>query len=112
MLLAALALTGRWVSRHPDQALALLRRLAAHPLVRRVRERYARQLAFLAARFSPASALGLALTAQLAVLALLGAAFAAVTQDVLGGEGSTSGCTSPPMCWAVGRSAPCGCAPC
>lgn len=86
VLLAALALAARWISRHPDRALAPLRRVAARPLVLRARKRYARQLTFLTARLSPAGALGLALTAQLLVLALLGAAFGSVTEDVLAGE--------------------------
>lgn len=63
--------------------MAPFRRLAAWPTVARGRERYARQLAFLAGRFSPAGALGLVLTVQLSVLALLGAAFGVVTEDVL-----------------------------
>lgn len=86
VVLGALAVAARWVSRHPDRALAPLRRLAARPGVLRVQDRYARQLAFLAARLSPAGALGLALTAQLALLALFGSAFGAVTEDVLAGD--------------------------
>lgn len=86
LLLATLTLAARWVARHPDRALAPLRRLADQAVVVRLRSRYARQLGFLAARFSPTTALGLALTAQLVVLALLGAAFAGVTQDVVAGE--------------------------
>jgi Uncharacterized membrane-associated protein len=80
---AALAVAARWITRHPDRALAPLRRLAARPWVARLRHRYARQLDVLAARLNPTAALGLALTAQLAILALLGAAFSAVTEDVV-----------------------------
>jgi len=86
VLLLAVVLAARWVTRHPDRVLGPLRRLAARPTVLRLRHRYARQLAFLAARFNPATALGLAMTAQLVVLALLGAAFAGVTEDVLANE--------------------------
>ncbi len=86
VLLAVLALAARWVARHPDRAVAPLRCLAARPVVARLRSRYARQLGFLAARFNPTTALGLALTAQLVVLVLLGAAFAGVTEDVVAGE--------------------------
>lgn len=81
--LVALVVAARWITRHPDRALAPLRRLAAWPPVVGLRQRYTRQLDFLAARLNPAAALGLALTAQLAVLALLGAAFGAVTEDVV-----------------------------
>lgn len=83
VLLAALAVAARWITRHPDTALIPLRRLAAQPWVVRLQRRYARQLEFLAARLNPTAALGLALTAQLAILALLGAAFSAVTEDVV-----------------------------
>ncbi len=86
VVLGVVAVVGRWISRHPERALAPLRRLAARPVVLRIRGRYARQLAFLAARLSPAGALGLALTTQLALLALLGAVFGAVTEDVLAGN--------------------------
>jgi membrane protein DedA with SNARE-associated domain/membrane-associated phospholipid phosphatase len=81
--LAALVVAARWITRHPDRALAPLRYLAARPAVARLQRRYARQLDFLAARLNPTAALGLALTAQLAILALLGAAFSAVTEDVV-----------------------------
>jgi len=83
VLLAALAVAARWGTYHPDRALAPLRRLAASPPVVRLQRRYARQLDFLAGRLNPAAALGLVFTAQLAVLALLGAAFSAVTEDVV-----------------------------
>lgn len=86
VLLAALALIVFQIVRRPDRGLAPLRRLAARPIVVRLRRRYTRQLSFLAARLNPTTALGLALTTQLAVLVLLGAAFANVTEDVLEGE--------------------------
>lgn len=86
MLITALALAAPWIGRHPDRALAPLRRLAAHPAVLRARTRYARQLAFLAGRLSPAGALGLVLTVQLGALAGLGAAFGVITEDVLAGD--------------------------
>ncbi len=86
VLLAAVTLTARWVIRHPDRALAPGRRLRARPGVARLERRYAGQLQFLARRFDPAGALGLALTALVAALGLLGAGFGAVTEDVLAGE--------------------------
>lgn len=86
VLLAAVTLTARWVIRHPDRALAPGRRLRARPGVARLERRHAGQLQFLARRFDPAGALGLALTALVAALGLLGAGFGAVTEDVLAGE--------------------------
>lgn len=67
----------------PNRALAPLRRLVAWPPVVRLRNRYARQLEFLAARLNQTAALGLVLTIQLVLLGLLGAAFSAVTEDVV-----------------------------
>lgn len=105
VLVGAVGLAARWIGRHPDQALAPFRRLAARPAVVRGRERYARQLAFLAGRFSPAGALGLVLTVQLAVLALLGAAFGVVTEDVMEDD-RVLGVDGPVAGFLVGRREP------
>ena len=51
--------------------------------------RYARPLAFLAARVDPTAALGLVLTLQLVVLVAFGAAFGAVTEGVIDTGGAT-----------------------
>jgi undecaprenyl-diphosphatase len=83
VLLVVLVVVARWIARHPDKAFAPLRRLAGWGPVVRLRQRFARQLEFLAARLNPAAALGLVLTVQLVILVLLGAALSAVTEDVV-----------------------------
>ncbi|MHB1063291.1 MAG: bifunctional DedA family/phosphatase PAP2 family protein [Georgenia sp.] len=82
-LVVAVVLTARWVSRHPDRALAPVRRLTGSRLARRIAPRYDRQIAFLADRFRPGGAFGLVLTVELAALVAAGAAFGGVTEDVL-----------------------------
>lgn len=79
----AIALGARWVSRHPDRAARPLLRIWRWPPVRRLAARYARQVTFLTDRLRPSTALGLLLTAQLALLAIAGAAFGAVLDDVI-----------------------------
>lgn len=86
VVLAVVALGMRWVIRHPDRVVGPLRAWRARPMVASLERRYSRPLHFLARRFHPATALGLALTAQLAVLGLCGAAFGAVTEDVIAGN--------------------------
>jgi undecaprenyl-diphosphatase len=78
-----LALAARWVARHPDRVHAVVDRQLHRPVVARLRERYQRQLVFLARRLRPGGALGLSLT--ITIVALVGAAwaFGAVLQDVL-----------------------------
>lgn len=105
VLVVVVGLAARWIGRHPNRALAPFRRLAARPAVVRSRERYARELAFLAGRVSPAGALGLALTGQLAVLALLGAAFGVVTEDVLDDD-RVLGVDGPVAGFLIGRREP------
>jgi undecaprenyl-diphosphatase len=82
----AFALVARWVARHPDRALEPLLRVWQTALVQRLAHRYARQVAFLSDRLRPGAALGLLLTAQLTLLATLGAAFGAVLDDVVRNE--------------------------
>lgn len=76
-------LAARWVSRHPDAALAPVRWVTSWAPAQWVARRYARQLGFLAARLRPGGAFGLVLTVQLAVLVAGGAAFGGVVEDVL-----------------------------
>jgi undecaprenyl-diphosphatase len=89
LLLLALAATAllvivvRWLIRHPDRITAAVDRRLQRPWVARLRDRYQRQLAFLARRLQPGGALGLSLTLTVAALVAAGWAFGAVLQDVL-----------------------------
>jgi len=96
LLLLALAVTvavvvvaARWIAQNPERLRVALDRQLARPRVDRLRQRYNRPLTFLANRLRPSEALGLVLTAQLAVLAAAGWAFGALLQDVLAGDEST-----------------------
>jgi membrane protein DedA with SNARE-associated domain/membrane-associated phospholipid phosphatase len=80
---ALLVVAVRWLARHPDRVRALADRQLARPWVARLRDRYQRQLAFLARRLRPGGALGLSLTVTVAALVTAGWAFGAVLQDVL-----------------------------
>jgi undecaprenyl-diphosphatase len=82
----AVVLTARWIARHPDQVRHATARQLQRPRVASLTRRYHAQLSFLSDRFRPGNALGLALTAQLAVLAAAGWAFGSLLQDVLGGD--------------------------
>jgi undecaprenyl-diphosphatase len=83
---AAVVLAARWIARHPEQVRRAASRQLERPWVAALTRRYESQLRFLTDRFRPGSALGLVLTAQLAVLAAAGWAFGALLQDVLGGD--------------------------
>jgi membrane protein DedA with SNARE-associated domain/membrane-associated phospholipid phosphatase len=89
LLLLALAAVGllvlavRWLVRRPERVRALADRQLQRPLVVRLRDRYHRQLAFLARRLRPGGALGLSLTATVAALVAAAWAFGAILQDVL-----------------------------
>lgn len=73
----------RWISHHPDKIRGWLQTVGERPFVSRVRRRYATQLGFVGDRLRPSSALGLALTIQLLLLAVFGWLFGGVVQDVL-----------------------------
>jgi len=62
-------------------------RLAATRPARWLRRRFPAQVAWLRRRLDPAAPVGLALTATVAIAALLGWTFAGLTQDVAAGEG-------------------------
>lgn len=79
----AVVAAARWITRHPAAVTAPLRRLADRPAVRRLADRYADQIAFVADRFRPGRVLGLLLTAQLVAAAALSAGFGAVLDDVV-----------------------------
>ena len=83
MAIALLVLVVRWLIGHPDRLTALGNRLLDRPWVARLRDRYQRQLAFLARRLQPGGALGLSLTLTVTALVAAGWAFGAVLQDVL-----------------------------
>lgn len=87
-VLAMVVGIARWVARHPDRVRAYATRQLQRPRVAAATDRYRRQLQFLGDRFRPGNALGLVLTAQLAVLAASGWAFGTVLQDVLGRDDS------------------------
>lgn len=83
VIVGSIALAARWVARHPDRAAKPLLRLWHAPFIQRVANRYAGQVAFLTDRLRPGAAFGLLLTTQLAMLAILGAAFGTVLEDVI-----------------------------
>lgn len=86
---AVVVLSARWLALHPNQVRRLATRQLARPRVASLASRYQSQLTFLGDRFRPGNALGLALTAQLAVLVAAGWGFGALLQDVLGGDDAT-----------------------
>ena len=83
VVVGGLVVAARWVARHPDRVRALADRQLDRPWVARLRERYQRQLGFLARRLRPGGALGLSLTLTVTALVAAGWAFGAVLQDVL-----------------------------
>jgi undecaprenyl-diphosphatase len=80
---AVLALAARWLARHPDRVRALAERQLQRPFLAHLRDRYRRQLGFLARRLRPGGALGLSLTVTVVALVAAGWAFGAILQDVL-----------------------------
>lgn len=86
LLLGAVLAAGHWVSRHPEEWAAWRDRVLAQPVVGHVLRLCRRPLRFLARRLRPGSALGLALTLQLAVIGAAGWLFATLLQDVVAGE--------------------------
>lgn len=87
LLVALVVLGGRFAARRRDLITALGRRLAQRPLVRRARLRFARQLAFLARRFAPAGAFGLATTVALVAVAASAWALFELFEAIVGVSG-------------------------
>ncbi len=83
VVVGAVVMAARWVARHPDRVRAAVDRQLQRPLIARLRERYQRQLTFLAGRLRPGGALGLSLTVTILALAGAAWAFGAVLQDIL-----------------------------
>lgn len=88
VLVVAVVLAARWARHHQDELRGFARRQLDRPYIARQRERYSRQLGFLAKRLRPGGALGLSLTASLVGVGLLGWGFGTVVQDVLAGDDS------------------------
>lgn len=65
LVVALVVLAGRFAARRREAVIAFAARIASRPLVRRARVRFDRQLAFLARRFAPGGAFGLATTIAL-----------------------------------------------
>lgn len=81
-----LVVGARWIASHTDDLRAARDDLLARPRIARLRERYQRQIDFVAGRFDPEAQTGLYLTVGLAI-ALAGAwIFAGILQDVAGKE--------------------------
>jgi len=78
----AVGLAARFIARNPGRIRALADRQLDRPWIRRTRDRYQRQLAFLARRLQPRGAFGLSLTLGLAGIGAAGWAFGALLQDV------------------------------
>lgn len=82
----AISLAARWAARHQDAVRGWSARQLKRPTVVGLRGRFRRQLDFLGRRFRPEGALGLSLTASLALLVAVGWLFGTVVQDVLAGD--------------------------
>lgn len=83
VMVAAIIWGARRVANNQAEIQAFLTRQAARPRVAELRQRYRRQLDFVADRLDPRSALGLTLTATLAVLVLAAWAFGSLITDLL-----------------------------
>lgn len=80
-------LLARSIAHNPGPWRARLVRAGALPLLRSMRRRFARHLDFLWRRLDPALALGLTLTAGMALAVAAGGVSAVVLEDVLDGDG-------------------------
>ncbi len=85
---ASVVLVGRWIARHPDQVRSVVVRQLERPRLAALTNRHRNRLHFLADRFRPGNALGLALTGRLAVLTAIGWILGSLIQDVVGGDDS------------------------
>lgn len=84
LLVALVALGGRFAARHRQAITALGRQLAEQPMVRRARARFDRQLAFLARRLEPAGAFGLATTVALVAVGIAAWALLELFEAIVG----------------------------
>jgi len=75
-----------WAARNQDRLRRFADRRLGRSWIRRFRDRYRRQLAFVGRRLRPGEARGLSLTIGFAFLVAAGWAFSVITQDVLAGE--------------------------
>jgi undecaprenyl-diphosphatase len=83
VVVAGVVAAARWISHHRDAVIRVWQHQIDRPLVARLRSRHRRQLDFLVARFRPSSAIGLTLTATLALLVGAAWAFGTLVTDVL-----------------------------
>ncbi|MBR8744609.1 VTT domain-containing protein [Nocardiopsis sp. MG754419] len=95
----------RWIAHHPDRVRAWAERQTGRPSVRRVLDRYDRQVRWLARRFRPHAVLGLELTLGVVLVAAGGWFFGALLQDVIVGEESVRG-DGPILHWFVAHRDP------
>jgi undecaprenyl-diphosphatase len=86
LVIVAMAWLWRWVARHEADVRIRWARLAAHPRVTALHDRFAPQIDFLKARLSPAEFLGLDLT--IGAIILIGASwlFGGIAEDVVTGD--------------------------
>jgi membrane protein DedA with SNARE-associated domain/membrane-associated phospholipid phosphatase len=83
LVLGAFAIGARWVAANYVLLHRRVERLLAERHVKVLRERYDRQIAFLARRFDPRARFGLSLTIGLAIVVAFGLAFGELADEVI-----------------------------
>ena len=86
VLLVAVVVTARWIAANYPRVHTRIQRLLERPRIRALRERYHREIAFLARRFDPKARLGLSLTLGLCIVVLFGLGFGQLFDEVIEGE--------------------------
>ena len=102
VLIGVVTAAARWISTHPQRLRDAIARVIDRPPVLALRQRYRRELAFIARRFTPGAALGLSLTVGLVVIGLAGWAFGGILEDVLHKDELATR-DSPVAAWLVGH---------
>ena len=86
LAVVAVIFAARWVAANYPRVHARIQRLLERPRVRALRERYHREIAFLARRFDPRARLGLSLTIGVGIVVLFGLGFGQLFDEVIEGE--------------------------
>jgi len=86
VVLAVVVIGARWTAANYPRIHNWVERLLERPHIKSLRERYHREIAFLARRFDPGARFGLSVTIGVGIVVIIGFAFGQILDEVVEGE--------------------------
>lgn len=104
VMLAVVVIGARWTAANYPRIHNLVERLLERPHIKSLRQRYHREIAFLARRFDPGARFGLSVTIGVGIVVIIGFAFGQILDEVV--EGETGFIDAPVLRFLAGHRSP------